>query len=896
MVLRAPFSIVKNAWRAPSSVSYFIPAALAFLAIATMVVRIDINEQRQIREDQRATTSQLVARLGSALESNINGDVKLAQGLASTISVEPDLDQGRFEQLSEGLFTQDSQLRSLAVAPDLVVKYIYPVAPNLKLLGLDYRTNVQQRRAAIQVIDSKVPVLTGPVALVQGGQGLIARYPIRVRQADGTQRFWGIFSAVVDLDRLYADSGLLDPRLPVSVAIARKSESGDNGHFFGDPKIFELAPATYSIDLGYDIWTLAAVPKAGWIEAPSGVTRSRLYSGLVLILVVGPLIWVGQLMKQRHRNLLALQEREDKLETLSHRLQLALEASKIGVWEFDETTGELLWDERMRELYFVPPERITRAYEDWKNALHPDDLAGAEETFARSLRTETKYSSEFRALSPSGEVRHIKGYGITYRTAAGHKRIVGANWNVTDDVLMQQALKDAHALAEVGNLRLAEVSKTLEYQSLHDALTGLPNRRYLDRYLEQPNSGARHVLIHLDLDHFKEVNDTFGHSVGDEVLKASASRLRAVLQREEFAARIGGDEFVVVAPSEDPEGRGRELATTIHAAFVAPIPCLGFERRLGASLGVALQTEPSNEIRQLLVNADVALYEAKRLGRNRVEYFTDSLRIASASAKKTADELLSAIERDEFAPYFQPQFSADTLEIVGVEALARWRHPTRGILTPDKFLAVAEGLNRVADIDAVILEKSLFEATRWAVGGLDVRKVSVNISAQRLRDHRLIERLSELHINPGSLSFELLESISFDGHDIELVEAIHKIKSFGIDIEIDDFGTGHASITSLVELAPRRLKIDRKLIAPIVASLPQQRLVSSIIEIGKSLGIEIIAEGVETMAHARILKELGCHSLQGYAFARPMPSDELLAFLKAKTAADRRAARFSATA
>ena len=193
MVLRAPFSIVKNAWRAPSSVSYFIPAALAFLAIATMVVRIDINEQRQIREDQRATTSQLVARLGSALESNINGDVKLAQGLASTISVEPDLDQGRFEQLSEGLFTQDSQLRSLAVAPDLVVKYIYPVAPNLKLLGLDYRTNVQQRRAAIQVIDSKVPVLTGPVALVQGGQGLIARYPIRVRQADGTQRFWGIF-------------------------------------------------------------------------------------------------------------------------------------------------------------------------------------------------------------------------------------------------------------------------------------------------------------------------------------------------------------------------------------------------------------------------------------------------------------------------------------------------------------------------------------------------------------------------------------------------------------------------------------------------------------------------------------------------------------------------------
>jgi EAL domain-containing protein (putative c-di-GMP-specific phosphodiesterase class I) len=327
-----------------------------------------------------------------------------------------------------------------------------------------------------------------------------------------------------------------------------------------------------------------------------------------------------------------------------------------------------------------------------------------------------------------------------------------------------------------------------------------------------------------------------------------------------------------------------------------PILGFGFECHVGASVGAAAQTEPSNEIRQLLVNADIALYEAKKLGRNRVEFFSETLRLAAANAKRTADELLSAIERDELVPYFQPQFCAETLEVVGVEALARWRHPTRGVLTPDRFLAVAEGLNRVSDIDAIILEKSLFEATRWATNQLDVKKVSVNISAQRLQEPRLIERLSQLRIPAGSLSFELLESISFDGQDDDLVGAIQKIKSFGVDIEIDDFGTGHASIISLIELAPRRLKIDRKLIAPIVSSKTQQRLVASIIEIGKSMGIEIIAEGVETMAHAHVLRELGCTTLQGYAFAKPMPSEALMAFLQARAVSQREPSPIAACA
>ncbi|HXZ14631.1 MAG TPA: EAL domain-containing protein, partial [Roseiarcus sp.] len=689
-----------------------------------------------------------------------------------------------------------------------------------------------------------------------------------------------LLSAVMDLDKLYADSGLLDPDLAIEVAISRKGGNHEAGVFFGSPALFDQSPVVNAIDLGYDTWELAAVPKGGWAGSRPGRLASRLYSLVIACGIVGLFLWVGRLMQQRQASITALHEREDELETLSHRLQLALEASKIGVWEFDQSTGELNWDGRMRELYSVDPQKRVCEYDDWRRSLHPDDVAEAEEIFAQAIANETTYVTKFRIVTPAGEVRHIQAYGLTCRASSGARRIVGANTDVTDDVNMREELRSAHAQAELQNRWLEEASRRLEHQSFHDALTGLPNRRFLDRYLETPAADKLHVLMHIDLDRFKEVNDSLGHAVGDAVLRIAASRLLAVLNPNEFAARIGGDEFVVVAPCDAPEERSQALAATLHEAFMSPMIADGFECRMGASSGVATQSGPDENIRQLLVNADFALYRAKQLGRNRAEFFTEALRLSSISVRKTADELQVAFERDEIIPFFQAQFDANTLKLVGAEALARWRHPTRGLLTPDKFLSVAEGLNRVFEIDSIILDKTLFQSARWAANGLAVRKLSVNISAQRLRDKRLGPRLSELNIPAGSLAFELLESISFDGRDEELIGAIQKIKNLGIEIEIDDFGTGHASIASLLEIAPKRLKIDRKLIAPIVESMPQRRLVSSIIEIGKSLGIEIIAEGVETMAHARILGDLGCDTLQGFAFARPMASEDFFAFLR----------------
>jgi len=416
---------------------------------------------------------------------------------------------------------------------------------------------------------------------------------------------------------------------------------------------------------------------------------------------------------------------------------------------------------------------------------------------------------------------------------------------------------------------------------LHDALTGLPNRRFLDQFMEASNATThshRLAFIHFDLDRFKEVNDTLGHAAGDEVLRQTTARLLELIGHDEFVSRIGGDEFVVVTSGPAPEERAKHLGRSIVKAIAKPMTIDGQECHVGCSAGIAMQTLAFEEPRQLLINADVALYEAKKRGRNRAEVFSESLLLTAIQVKRTSDELLAAIENDQIVPFFQPQFDAVTLDIVGVEALARWVHPTRGLLAPEAFLDIAEGLHRSGEIDALILEKALFQATRWRARGLAVPRVSVNVSAQRLKDENLLEQLSHLSFAPGSIAFELLESISFEGNDRGLRKIIGTLKDLGIDIELDDFGSGHASIVSLLELGPKRLKIDRQLISPLQASGPQHRLVASIIEIGRSQGIEIVAEGVETEAHMDILRGLGCQVLQGYAFAEPMSPDAFMDF------------------
>jgi len=364
------------------------------------------------------------------------------------------------------------------------------------------------------------------------------------------------------------------------------------------------------------------------------------------------------------------------------------------------------------------------------------------------------------------------------------------------------------------------------------------------------------------------------------MLKHAAQVLKESVRSTDFVARIGGDEFVVLCTLDVTPKKISNLAERIIRELCRPIRYEGLDCRFGASIGIATESSPALDAKQLLLNADIALYRAKSGGRNRHEFFSTDERRRIIASKHLADEILLGLERGEFVPFYQLQFHARTLDVAGAETLARWQHREHGLLAPDRFLAIAEDLDVVSTIDGLILEQALADRKRWEDDGLLIPKIAVNVSSRRLGDPNLAKKLRGLKIEPRTISFELLESISLDDCDDAVIANLRHLRRLGIDIEIDDFGTGHASIVSLLKLSPKTLKIDRELIRLLPHSAEQRKLVRSIIDIGRSLNILVTAEGVETMDHVRILCDLGCDMLQGYALARPMPSLQIAPFVR----------------
>jgi diguanylate cyclase (GGDEF)-like protein len=871
--------LVRSAFR---PINLFVGIAVAVVVASAFFA--DQQNTTLLEQQLRAKVTQQVSVIRTRLEGNINGNLQLVRGLVATLVTEPDMVQMRFGRLASQVLTTDSQLRSVAAAPDLIVTMTYPLKGNEKVIGLDYTKNEAQRDAAYRARDTGNLILAGPVKLVQGGTGFIGRFPVFVGDYSN-RKFWGIVSAVVDADRLYHDSGLLDTELGIDVALRGQDGTGASGDFFFGPDAVLLDdPITDDVKLPSGSWQILARPTGGWAAALASPWGFRSLVGLACLLVLVPLFVARFLMGERQRNIRTLREREHQLDVLSRRLGLALDTSEVGVFEYNIDTDTLVWDDRMNDLYGQPRDGKSRNYQHWKGALHPVDVTRAQQEFTEAVRARGRYHSEFRLCLADGRERVIRAIGTCFRETDGSSRVVGVNWDVSADVATKHALERAMALTEARNAELVEATERIEHTSLHDALTHLPNRRYLDRVLQEraaacDTEGGGLALLHIDLDRFKQINDTLGHAAGDAMLVHAANVLRDNVRSDDFVARIGGDEFVVLSALRNGRRDLARLARRIVDDMRKPMPYNGHECRCGVSIGVAFQRGPKVDDKRLLIDADIALYRAKRRGRNRHEFFTAELQAEIISTKRMADDILKGIEEGQFVAWYQPQFDARTLKISGVEALARWEHPTRGIVSPDTFLPIAEELNVVGTIDRMILEQTLAWMNIWRAQGLIVPRGSVNVSGRRLREEGLIKSLKKLDITPGTISFELVESIYLDESDDIVAFNIDQLRELGIDIEIDDFGTGYASIVSLLKLQPRRLKIDRQLLLPVRESEAQRRLIASIVDIGHSLGISVIAEGVETDDHARIATELDCDFLQGYAFSKPLPPAQFERFV-----------------
>jgi diguanylate cyclase (GGDEF)-like protein len=380
------------------------------------------------------------------------------------------------------------------------------------------------------------------------------------------------------------------------------------------------------------------------------------------------------------------------------------------------------------------------------------------------------------------------------------------------------------------------------------------------------------AVLHLDLDQFKQINDSHGHTAGDAVLRAASLRIAAAIPANGMAARVGGDEFVIVLINFAGLAELKAIVEDVQRRLRKKIRFGQEMLQSGASIGVSWSS--NRRARNLLAESDLALYQAKKLGRNRIEFFSRQLQEDLRGKRRLAEELAQALEQGQIVPYYQVQLDARTREITGLEALARWNHPEKGLLAPSVFLRIADEYGLSAEIDAVILQRALEDRVVWQAMGCSVPRIAVNISPARLADPALLDKLRRLAIPPGAIVFELVETIFLDDCDDKFLANIDLIKQMGIDIEIDDFGSGHASLIGLVRLKPKRLKIDRQLVTDVVESAEQRRVVGSIVEIAKALDVEVIAEGVETEAHAVTLSWLGCDSLQGFALGYPSSAAE----------------------
>lgn len=541
---------------------------------------------------------------------------------------------------------------------------------------------------------------------------------------------------------------------------------------------------------------------------------------------------------------------------LLRQLDIALEVSGIGIWLHKINVNQTHWDDQMQRLY-----GIHKAENDvvWMDSIHPADRDSANDVFRDAIIKRSDYASQFRILLPNGSIRHLRSRAKFFTDAQGEDCFIGAEWDVTEDVMKSEQLAKEREAAELSR---AEA----RYVADHDYLTGLLNRRAFDDCFQRL-SGDQNVevlsLSHIDIDHFKAINDRFGHLGGDEVLAYVGRVLSTTIKQPDIAARLGGDEFAVISSGDALHLQN--LVDRIYKELHQPIPLGSDYIDVGCSIGIA-EVERA-QATDLLRFADLALYEAKRTGRNRAEIFTPSLLLRLNREKLLLQELKTAISTGGIVAYYQPQVTARDHQICGLEALARWE-TSDGLLFPKDFMEIASANGLVEAIDDAILQQVLLDVETWRAAGIVAPNVSVNISAARLNDPNLAEKLSFVDAAANRISFELVETIFLDKIGSQAKANIDYIRSLGIAIELDDLGSGHASLLALIELRPDKVKIDRHLIAPVVEDITQRNLVASLVDIARTLKLEIVAEGVETLQHAEILTDLGVDILQGFAFGR----------------------------
>ncbi len=558
---------------------------------------------------------------------------------------------------------------------------------------------------------------------------------------------------------------------------------------------------------------------------------------------------------------LARREAEESLRESEERYALAARGANGGLWDWNFVTGRIYFSRRWREMLGYSTETVWSDPDEWFNRIHPADRDRVVEDVAlHRAGGKSEFVSEYRMLSSGGSYLWVSNHGIAVRDATGKA------------------------------VRMAGFQTDINEGKVEDPLTGLPNRLHLLERLEVSIEAARQnsfkfAVLFIDLDKFKQVNDSLGHAAGDELLIGVAGRLQVAVNTtarsdvaggQSVVARLGGDEFAILFDDIESAHEAKELAACILDKLAAPFVLEGRQMFVSGSIGIALSGSGETP-EELLRNADTAMYHAKAGGRTRFELFDETMRERAIARLRVETDLRKAIDGNQLVVYYQQRTTLHNRQVSGYEALVRWNHPERGFLAPSEFIPVAEESELIVHLGRWVLKEACQQMVSWhrEFASDAPPSVSVNISARQLSDPQLLDDvqqvLAETGLDPWCLKLEVTESSLMGDPEIAL-NTLRALKLMHIGLEIDDFGTGYSSLSYLQRFPFDTVKVDRSFIQEMGVDGENSEIIRTILDLARSLNMSVVAEGVETKDQVDRLAAVGCDCVQGFYFSKPIPS------------------------
>ena len=553
------------------------------------------------------------------------------------------------------------------------------------------------------------------------------------------------------------------------------------------------------------------------------------------------------------------------------RYALAAEAANDGLWDWDLTSNAVYYSTRWKALLGYGEDEVGATVDEWLKRIHPDDRSAVDRALADHFagRSAT-IGLEYRLRCADGGYRWMLTQGRSVGDEAGQVyRVVGSMTDITDRKRLEERLR---------------------HDASYDVLTGLPNRAFfLERLSQAIKRAERHpgytfAVVFLDLDSFKVVNDSLGHQIGDELLVQIAKRLATEIRGSDTVCRFGGDEFILLLEDAPDPARLVTAVDRLLSILSEPLELAGTLRSISSSAGIAISTGNHRTADDYVRDADTAMYRAKALGPGRVVVFDDQMHVSALARLQLESDLEAAMDGDQLELFYQPILHLEGRRLEGFEALIRWRHPERGLVPPDAFLPLAEITGQARQIGRWTIGEACRQIRAWldAVPGCEPFTVSVNLSDCQFWDPELRPTLQEMlatyRVAPSQLVIEVTEGVIVD-HGDAAIDIMQQLCDDGFKLHLDDFGTGYSSLSTIHAFPISALKIDRSFVRRMVTDPRSRELVALMINLGSSIGLSVIAEGIETEADATILSELGCPLVQGYLFSRPVPAADAAGFL-----------------